>query len=213
MIPKKYAAGTRIAAVAAAGFALLVALAAGAPPAAAHEGEGALALQVADPPAPTGPGSVRYQVLLTFLNDGHPAPDATVTAVAEQSGATGRVGPLTMAPGTAEGTYEATVAFPSAGTWTVRFTAVTPPALLELAQEVQPAASVATTSAAPTTSAADTSAATTSTIFGPTSGGAEGGDEGGDDEGGSSWLPIAVAVLIAAAVSMGARAFVRSRRT
>ena len=53
-----------------------------------------LALQVADPPAPTGPGSVRYQVLLTFLNDGHPAPDATVTAVAERSGSTGRVGPL-----------------------------------------------------------------------------------------------------------------------
>ena len=192
-----------------------MALTAGARPAAAHEGEGALALQVADPPAPTGPGSVRYQVLLTFLNDGHPAPDATVTVVAEQSGASGRVGPLTMAPGAAEGTYEATVAFPSAGSWTVRFTAVTPAA----AARVGPGGPTgrtrpdhqrsAATSAAPG-HRASVPPATTATVAVPTSGSAD----PGDDEGGSSWLPVVVAaILVAAVVGIGATALVRSRRT
>ena len=66
---------------------------------------------------------MRYEVELVFVADGHPAADATVTAVAELAGAT--VGPVTMQPTGADGHYTATLTFPSAGQWNVRFTGVT----------------------------------------------------------------------------------------
>jgi hypothetical protein len=216
------AALTRTAAAIAAGVALLAALVAAGPPAAAHEGDGELALQLADPAAHTAPGTVRYRVLLTFLNDGHPADDATVTVVAEPSGAGAvPIGPLTMAPGAAEGTYEAAVAFPSAGSWTVRFTAVTPAALLELPQELAPTPPAPTTSAAPTASTARTSSAspptsstaTTSAVPVATGAGANPGDDPSDDGGGSGpWLVAAAVILLATGVAIGAVALVRRGR-
>jgi copper resistance protein C len=189
-----------------------VIVAGGAARAGAHEGEGQFTVSLVDPPAPRAPGSVRYQVLLTYVNDGHPAPDATVTAVAE--GPT-TVGPLPMAEA-AEGTYEATVAFPSPGAWTVRFTAVTPAAVLEVTQDLPAAATttVASTVPPPTSTPPSALPATSpSTAPGSTIGdpGEAAGDKD-DDGGGGVWPVVLLALGAGAVVAVGAAVLVRRRR-
>jgi hypothetical protein len=89
--------------------------------------------------------SVDYVVRAVWDNDGHAAADATATVVAESP--TGeRVGPVPMEPTDDDGRYTATLQFPSAGDWNVRFTVVTPPGTLEITQTVPPTdAPVATT--------------------------------------------------------------------
>jgi len=185
----------------------------GAARAGAHEGEGELAVSLVDPPDPRAPGSVRYRVLLTYVNDGHPAPDATVTVVAE--GAAAAVGPLPMAEAT-EGTYEATVAFPSPGTWTVRFTAVTPAAVLELTQELPAAATTTVASTVPSTTTVPSATAPSTTAAGTaptaTTGGPGDGEGGGGDGGGGVWPVVLVALGAGAVVAVGATVLVRSRR-
>ena len=197
-------------------LAVAVVVGGGAAPAGAHEGDGQLTISLVDPPAPRAPGSVRYQVLLTYVNDGHPAPDATVTVVAE--GPT-TVGPLPMTEAT-EGTYEATVAFPSPGAWTVRFTAVTPAALLEVTQDLPAAATttVASTVPPPTSTPPSALATTvpstaTSTAPGSTAGDPSEAEDGGDDDGGGGvWPVVLIALGAGAVVAVGAAVLARRRR-
>ena len=128
----------------------------GAPSASAHEGEGILELDA----QPAAPGrSVPYVVRLTWADDGHPAVDATVTATAVDPSGTPQT-PVLLEEQGDNGRYAGTVTFPSGGAWTVRFTAVTPSATLEVIQEVaEPAPS---TPASDVTTTTDTSSAETS---------------------------------------------------
>jgi hypothetical protein len=183
-------------------LALVVALLtlAGARPAAAHEGEGVLVVESATP-SPTGRD---YVVRLTWEDDGHAALDATITATPiDPSGAPGT--PVPMAAVDDDGRYQAAVAMPASGQWTVRFTAVTPVALVEVQETVT--ATTTTTAATATTAASSTTEVTTATT-GAT--GAGTGDEGDDDSGAGLLIGgvAAVAVVAGAAYAVG-----RSRRS
>ena len=116
-------------------------LALGARPAAAHEGTGTLVLESREPLAD---GSVRYVVRLVWDDDGHPAVDATVTATgvaADDRTST----PVVFEPVDDDGRYAGTVQPAQANASSVRFTAITPAATLEV-EETAPT----TTTAAPT---------------------------------------------------------------
>jgi hypothetical protein len=120
-----------------------------APAVAAHDGAAIITLEAANP---AGDGSVVYVVRAVWDNDGHPAVDATVTAVAEAPDGT-RVGPVTMEPLGDEGVYQAVVDFPSTGDWTVRFTVVEPPGTLEITESVAADVLAGSTAEVPTSSA------------------------------------------------------------
>jgi hypothetical protein len=163
----------------------------------AHEGDGRLEVLQATP----GDGAtVDYQVRLTYVADGHGAPEATVTAVAEQPGATATA-PVQLQAGAEEGLYTGTVTFPSPGDWTVRFTSVTPAATLEQAQAVTAPATTATTTPSTTTTVGTTAAAD------------EAATDTADDDG--SWFPVVpvIAVLAIAAAGLGAWVFTARRRS
>lgn len=104
----------------------------GAAPAGAHEGAGTLTVEQVHPAGL----SVHYIVLLTWENDGHPADDATVTATpVGPDGAA--LTPVTLAPsGAGDGRYSGAVEFPSAGSWTVRFTSIDPTGSAERPEQV-----------------------------------------------------------------------------
>lgn len=111
---------------------LLLGASVGAPPAQAHEGEGALFVESQEP---TGDGSVRYQVRLTWVNDGHAAIDATVTATPIADDGIPRT-PVVLDPIDQDGRYAGVVPFDANGPWTIRFTSITPAATSELVEEV-----------------------------------------------------------------------------
>ena len=122
-------------------------------PALGHEGEGSLEVLVADRARPL---EVDYRVRVTFRADGHPVGDATVTAVAERDGAP-PVAPVRLEEVDEEGVYAGTVRFPTAGTWTLRFTAVTPAATLERSETVEgPVGTTAIPTSAPAPPASNT---------------------------------------------------------
>jgi hypothetical protein len=167
--------------------------------AAAHEGDGRLEVLQATP----GEGmAVDYEVRLTYIADGHGAPDATVTAVAEQPGAA-PAAPVQLEAGAEEGLYAGTVTFPTAGNWTVRFTSVTPAATLEQSQTV----------AAPATTARTTPSTTSSTVSTTAEAdeGAAGTNE--DDDSGFPVVPVLAVVLVLAAAGFGAWAMTARRRS
>ncbi|UDY35418.1 FixH family protein [Dermatobacter hominis] len=115
-------------------LAALVALVPGlvaAPTAGAHGDEGVLSVVSA---TPSGTSST-VTVQLVYEGDGHPVDGATVTVVADD-GAGATIDPVPMGPGSAPGQYTATVVYPSAGTWNLRVTAVSPAATLTLTQDV-----------------------------------------------------------------------------
>ena len=129
------------------------------PTVAAHDGSATI---TAESTAPGGERSVEYVIRAVWNNDGHAAVDATATAIAESS--TGeRLGPVPMQAVDDDGRYTATLDFPSAGQWTVRFTVVTPPGTLELAQTIPaaPPTSTPAAAAADPTSAAEPPETTT----------------------------------------------------
>jgi hypothetical protein len=69
---------------------------------------------------------------VTFLGDGHRAPAATVTVVAERTNAR-KVGPRIMRPKDTEiGLYESTLLVAKPEEWTYRFTSLNPAAYLEV---------------------------------------------------------------------------------
>ena len=99
--------------------------------AAAHEGQGQFAVETAEPAA----DGVRYVVRLTWVDDNHPAIDATVTATPiDPAGTAGT--PVAFTAVGQDGRYQGVVPLPTPGTWTVRFTAVTPAASTEVTREV-----------------------------------------------------------------------------
>lgn len=114
-------------------------------PAAAHEGAGGLTLEQS---IPVSDNQVRYVVRLVSVNDGHGAVKATVTATPIAADGKAQT-PVPLAEVDEDGRYGATVTFPAPGAWTIRFTAVKPPATL--AQPVTIAAPTTTTTTAPPT--------------------------------------------------------------
>ncbi len=147
-----------VAVVLAAGVALPAALVALAPAAAAHGGEGNLAL-VSMTEVAGAVGSWKIEVELTYLSDGHPIDDAAVTVAGDSS--TGSVlTPVTMQP-LGEGRFGATVELP-AGTWTLRVTSVEPPAQLALEPVSVPEAEAPATPATTGTSSTAPSATSAS---------------------------------------------------
>lgn len=108
--------------------------------AAAHEGQGQFAVETTEPE----PDGARYVVRLTWVGDSHPAIDATVTATPiDPAGAAGT--PVAFTAVDQDGRYQGVVPLPTPGVWTVRFTAVTPPATFEATREVIAPATTTTT--------------------------------------------------------------------
>ncbi len=120
---------------------LVVALAALTPaaPAAAHEGGGTISVAAR---TPDGGGAIGFEVAVAFEDDGHPAGEATVTAVVEQAGAPPST-PVPLAPTGVAGRYAGQARFPSPGRWTVRFTSVSPVASLGTSELVEAGAAPA----------------------------------------------------------------------
>ena len=167
-----------------------------APIAYAHEGEGTL---VVEAQGDTGELTMSYVVGLTWANDGHPAADATVTAtIIDPSGAPQT--PVPMQSQGDDGRYSGTVTFPTEGTWTVRFTAVTPAATLEIVEEVTAPSTSDTTT---TTQASNGSATSETEPASP----AETED---DDDGGVAGL--LAAAFLALIVGGGVVGAIRARR-
>ena len=153
--------------------------------ASAHEGDGVL---VVESQGPANGMSVPYVVRLTWEDDGHAAVDATVTATAIAADGTPQT-PVPLEPVDQEGLYVATLTYPAAGSWTVRFTSVTPAATTEVAEEV----------AEPTTTTADS---TTSTTTGTTRTTDQVSGEGSpDDEGVGVGGVLAAAFLVVVVVA------------
>lgn len=153
--------------------------------ASAHEGEGVL---VVESQGPANGMSVPYVVLLTWGNDGDGAIDATVTATAIAADGTPQT-PVPLKAVDQNGRYRVTLTYPAAGSWTVRFTSVTPPATTEVAEEV----------VGPTATTADS---TTSTTSGTTSTTDEiSAERSPDDEGVGVGGVLAAAFLVVVVVA------------
>jgi hypothetical protein len=183
-----------------AAVATVVALAA--TPAAAHEGDAVFGVETAEPQPD---GSVRYVVRVTFEDDGDAALDATVTATAvDGAGATQT--PVPMTPVDQDGRYEATVTFPAAGAWTIRFTAINPNGTFEQAQEV----AATTTTAAPSTTAEETTTAEAETAS--TEAAAASSSDSDDGGGGGGGGAVAVVVILVVLVAAGVGGFLALRR-
>lgn len=157
-------------------------------PAAAHEGQGTIEVLAADT---SSPDAISYRVRVVFVADGHPAPEATVTAtIVNQSGAV----PVTFVKTADDGTYEGTVRFPGSGNWTVRLTSLRPIASVERTETITAAPN-------PTSSAPTSSTEPRTSIPEPRT---------TDEPSGANWtLVLVVAAATAAAV---AAAFVVARR-
>jgi hypothetical protein len=160
---------------------------------------------VVESATPTATGR-DYVVRLTWEGDGHAAVDATITATpVDPAGVPGT--PVPMAAVDEDGRYQAEVPMPTAGQWTVRFTSVTPVALVEVQETVEAAITSTTAETVATTVAPSTTTASETTATSATGAGA--GDDDGDD-GGAGWL--IAAVVAAAALAAGAFALIRSSR-
>jgi YtkA-like len=160
----------------------VAALMLGASPAFAHDELGVMVGEyVAESPdAPDG----TYRVRLTFANDGHPAEGATVTLTAAD-GAGATIPPTPMSPVDA-GEYEAALAFPNPGAWTVTVVATAPAATF-----TQP---LTITEPEPSSTTSNTQVQT-----------APIGDAGDDDDGGGGlgaglWIGVG-ATLVGAAIA------------
>jgi hypothetical protein len=97
-------------------------------PGAAHDAEGSI---IVDSVTSTSDG-LSVVVEVKFLGDGHRAPAATVTVVAERTNAR-KVGPRRMRPKDTEiGLYESALLVANPEEWTYRFTSLNPAAYLEV---------------------------------------------------------------------------------
>jgi len=171
------------------------------PTAYAHQGEGIIELQAQEP---ADASTVSYVVRLTWANDGHPAFDATVTATPiDPSGAPGT--PVPMQFEGDDGRYSGTITYPSSGTWTVRFTSVSPSSTMEIVEEVAAPAPSATTSSTP--SSTTTTAPADVDDVQPQRAAVDTAEDGG----GGPWLLLAAALTVVAVVAVIALRTRRSR--
>ena len=148
--------------------------------ASAHEGEGRIEVLAADA---AGDGTVTYRLRVTYVADGHLAPESTITALVVDPADPQAPQPLAKIE---DGVYGGTVRFPRPGPATVRFTSLRPIAALEIPQEAPTPTTTATI--APTT----TTTAAASTTEPPEDPGAE-----------SSTAGVVPLVVVAAAVVGG----------
>ena len=171
-----------------------------APAAGAHGDDGVLTVVSA---TPSGTSST-VTVQLAYEGDGHPVDGATVTVVADD-GAGNALDPVPMGPGSAAGQYTATVQFPSAGTWNLRVTAVSPSATLTLTQEVtaDPGVTVGTEPTTTAASGADDGLTGTPTTVTASVGG-DPADDAGDTDDGSPlpWILGGLAVVVCVALGV-----------
>lgn len=99
----------------------------------AHGGEARLDLLEAE----AVPGGVELAVRVTYVNDGHGASDATVTAVVVDPDDPDAPGTPVSLPATGEeGVHGGLVSTPRPGTWTIRLTSVEPTASAEVSVDV-----------------------------------------------------------------------------
>ena len=126
-----------------------------APPVAAHSDDGTITAAGGDRVTGT---SVRVEATITFNSDGHAAPSATATVVAERPGST-PVGPVPLKRDAATGVYAATIQLTSPGTWTLRYTSLSPTAVLE--RNITVDAVILTTPAPASTTSVPSTASTT----------------------------------------------------
>lgn len=155
-----------------------------APDASGHEDTGTIDIVRTESVEPL---SIEVEVSIVYNNDLEPAEDATVTAVAEQSGVA-PAAPVELAV-VGGGTYSGLITLPSPGAWTVRFTSLSPAATAETSVEVV-APSSTTTTAAPTTTS--TNEATTSAD-----------DDSGEVERRSGQSPLVPIVSLLAVLGLG----------
>lgn len=193
----------------------------------AHGDDGVIEVTAA---TPTAPSTITYDIFLTYLNDGDPAEEATVTMAADgPDGAT--VGPIPLTPTGQPGHYGAAVTFPAPGIWQVRLSSLSPLALLERSETIEPdtpstmavtstTASVATsnpsTSIAPTTTIRETSTASTSpssTNPSTTTGSSTTATTSSSGEDGPPLGLVAAGGLGAVALTTGAIVMIRRRPT
>ena len=164
-------------------------------PSLAHEGRGIINVEPAEP---TAAGSVRYVLRLVWENDQHAALNATVTATPiAPTGATST--PVVLTASDQDGRYQGVVTFPTSGSWTVRFTAVTPVASTEVTQEVQLPTASTTTVVGPAT--------TTAEPVVPSPAGQQAATDSADDSG----PPLALLGAVLVVLLVGAGALFRRR--
>lgn len=97
-----------------------------------HDGYGVIDLEGRHP---AEGGTVHYVVRVTWSEDGHPAEGSTVTAaLLDAFGNT--LSTVTLDPMDADGRYSGTVAFPTEGLWTVRFTSSVPAGSLDVVEQL-----------------------------------------------------------------------------
>ena len=194
--------GRRLAAVS---VAAVVAVWAFGPAAGAHDGKAVITVEAATPAAAQ---SVSYTIRVVWDNDGHPAKDATVTAVGV--GLDGdTTNPINLQPADTDGRYAGTVSFPTAGAWTVRFTVVTPPGMLEVPQIIE--ATTATPSPSATAETPTTATPTSVSARSATSPTADPASTHADEDWSSGWL-IGVAALLVLAFAVVVDQVLRRRR-
>lgn len=165
------------------GAALALALAI---PAGAHGGDGALAVQA----TPHGL-TLDYVTRLTFVGDGDPADEATVTVSATGPAP---VASVTLAP-QGDGNYTGSLTLPGAGTWTVVLESTNPPARVEQTQVVTDAAEATTTSTGPEP--------TPLTRVEDPGAGNDTNEDAASEGGGDSALPIIAFVVIGGLAGVG----------
>jgi hypothetical protein len=103
-----------------------------APGDAGHDGHAVVALEGRHP---GDAGSVHYVVRVTWSEDGHPVEGSTVTAALLDAFGNA-LSTVTLDPVDADGRYAGTVAFPSEGLWTVRFTSSMPVGSLDAVEQL-----------------------------------------------------------------------------
>lgn len=179
--------------------------------AAAHSDDGTIT--AVGPDRVSGP-TVRVEATITFNSDGHVAPTATATVVAERAGAD-TVGPVPLKRDPAAGSYTASIKL-TPGTWTLRYTSLSPTAVLEriVTVDVPPSSTITTSTAAPagttTTlvgSISTAGAAASTTTPTPVASASGTPASGGGDTAGTTVLFVGLIVVIAAGgVLIAARA-------
>lgn len=119
----------------------VAALVGGSEPAWAHEGEGTVTIESVE----ASDQGANVRIRLTWVNDGHPAADATVTATPVSPSGTPQT-PVPLVPIDDDGRYQADVSLEEPGTWTIRVTSVSPIATAETTFDNAPASSTPSTS-------------------------------------------------------------------